>query len=1578
METPGLNYPRKVLGRALTVLFFSVALAAAAIPADARTHPRPNLRELRVSAPARTLVAGATFTARDRLKNVGRAAAKRSSVAFFLSRDARSGRDDLRLGARAVKPLRAGRTARGLKRLRLPAAVATGRWRVIACADPQRRVRESSERDNCAAAAGALTVAAAEPGPDPGPGGTPRPDPGGTPGPPPGPDSQPPTPDPVEVTLLQPDAGAATNAAAVTFSGSAAPGALVSVRVYPGNTPTGSTAASLDALPAADGTWSADAGALADGTYTAQATQTDSFGRTQTSPAHTFRVDRVRPGVSIAAPGDGSTTADTTPTISGAAGSATGDAATVTVRLYEGNEDSEKLAAPPFVVDVSGGAFAATPDAALVDGLYTARAEQVDDAGNVGMSAAVSFQVDHIGPTVNLVTPPSDSAVKVATFSGTAGDNAGDSPTVTITVRRASDNAVVRTLTPTRSGTSFSATASPALADGSYVARAEQSDGGGNTGTSAPHPFRVDTVAPAVTITAPADTKNPRPSFSGGAGTATGDSDTVTVTIRNATTNAVAASEAVQRSGGSWSLALTSNLPDGSYNVRATQTDSAGNSGSSAQPGFKVDTQAPSPTIGSPAAGATVTSARPTLTGTAGAASGDSSTVTVKLYAGTGTGGTLARTLTATRSGGTWSVAPGSAMAAGTYTAVAEQSDALGNAGQSGARTFTIDPPGPNVSLTQPLDATVTKDATPTFAGTAGTGPDDLPGVTVKIYAGSTASGTPVQTRTTSGSSWSIDASPALADGTYAAQAEQSDSAGNVGTSVVRTFRVDTVAPAVTIANPADTKNPKPGFSGNAGAATGDSATVTLTIRNAGTNAVVATQNATRSGSSWSVNLANALPDGSYTAQATQTDSAGNGGASSQPGFKVDTQAPAPTITSPAAGATVTAARPTLSGTAGSASGDSNTVTVKLYAGTGTGGTLARTLTATRSGGTWSVTAGSAVSAGTYTAVAQQQDALGNAGESAPRTFTVDPPGPNVTLTSPAPGTVTGDSTPAFSGASGTGPDDLPGVTVKIYSGGSATGTPVQTRSASGATWSVSASPALADGTYTAQAEQQDSAGNTGRSSAVTFSIDSASPTLTLTLNPASPNGDNGWYTSMPTVHVVADSAHFGSLSCTVDGSSATVTPTPGSSHSAEGDVPVSGDGSHTVSCTATDTTGNPPATKQVTFKVDRAAPTVALTTPANGATATLMTFTGSTGSEGGDVTLKVWSGTDTSGTLVRSQSKTPSGGAWSLTLANVLDDGQTYTARAEREDAAGNVGRSAAHTFMVPETLQAAGDIASCDSTGDEATAGVVAARSGTVAALGDDVYADGVNPEGSLANFQHCYEPSWGPLKPRTRPAIGNHEYNADLTGTGYFDYFNGIGADDGPAGPRGKGYYSYDKGSWHIVVLNTNNNCQSNIVSCSATSPQVTWLKSDLAAHPAQCTVAYFHHPRFSSYLYGDNPSNTTSTRVKPIWDALYAAGADLVLNGHAHNYERYRPLKPDGTVDDAFGIREFIAGEGGASHHSFSGARSANSLAFDSSTYGILELRLNSGGYSWQFVPAPGQGPYAGESGSASCHGAPPAP
>jgi hypothetical protein len=260
------------------------------------------------------------------------------------------------------------------------------------------------------------------------------------------------------------------------------------------------------------------------------------------------------------------------------------------------------------------------------------------------------------------------------------------------------------------------------------------------------------------------------------------------------------------------------------------------------------------------------------------------------------------------------------------------------------------------------------------------------------------------------------------------------------------------------------------------------------------------------------------------------------------------------------------------------------------------------------------------------------------------------------------------------------------------------------------------------------------------------------------------------------------------------------------------------------------------------------------------------------------------------------------------------------------------------------PVVLVGAGDIAECGSRGHNATADLLDAIAGTVFTVGDNAYGDG-----TAAEFAQCYHPSWGRHKARTRPSPGNHDYETGA-GSGYFAYFGEL------AGPAGKGYYSYDLSDWHIISLNSNVNMRSG-------SPQETWLRADLAATTKQCVLAYWHHPRFSSSKHG------SQSQTQPLWEALYEHGAEIVIGGHDHTYERFAPQTPDGRADPGRGIRQFVVGTGGKGHYGFRRPL-PNSEARDNTSYGVLKLTLNRGSYSWAFIPTAGDS--FADSGSGTCH------
>lgn len=333
--------------------------------------------------------------------------------------------------------------------------------------------------------------------------------------------------------------------------------------------------------------------------------------------------------------------------------------------------------------------------------------------------------------------------------------------------------------------------------------------------------------------------------------------------------------------------------------------------------------------------------------------------------------------------------------------------------------------------------------------------------------------------------------------------------------------------------------------------------------------------------------------------------------------------------------------------------------------------------------------------------------------------------------------------------------------------------------------------------------------------------------------------------------------------------------------------------------------------------------------------------------------------------------------------------------------------------------TLVGAGDIANCTHNNDEATAQLLGStlRSLTpdgslppldqarVLAMGDNAY-----PRGTRAQFANCYDNYfrfspydifdstrtdwWGQYKDRTMPVLGNHEYmnssDSSIASKPYFEYFsetteNNVTGFKGPAAPVpndptknqfgltfGKGYYSYDLGSWHIVALNSN--CEK-VGGCDANSPQGQWLQQDLASAANtnnQCTLAYFHHPLHAT------GTGTRTPNVKPFWDMLYSSGADVILSGHAHRYERHAPRNPDGQLDPTNGIRQFVVGTGGEPGGSEIDTTQVPNYqepldTVQIGTFGVLKLDLGADSYSWTFVPIAGQ--TFTDSGSGPCHGAP---
>lgn len=280
------------------------------------------------------------------------------------------------------------------------------------------------------------------------------------------------------------------------------------------------------------------------------------------------------------------------------------------------------------------------------------------------------------------------------------------------------------------------------------------------------------------------------------------------------------------------------------------------------------------------------------------------------------------------------------------------------------------------------------------------------------------------------------------------------------------------------------------------------------------------------------------------------------------------------------------------------------------------------------------------------------------------------------------------------------------------------------------------------------------------------------------------------------------------------------------------------------------------------------------------------------------------------------------------------------------------------------PPVILAAGDIGDCGRPNDDSTGALLDHLAGTVMPLGDVAYETGTPDE-----FQNCFGKAWGRVKARMRPVPGNHDYyctaaqGCSTPGAGYFGYFGAA------AGDPTKGYYDFTLGSWLVIVINTGT---EHITDYAVGSPQEQWLRRELAANSGKCVVAMWHHPRFSTI----KDRVPIRADVKPLWDALYEYGADLVLNGHDHVYERFAPQNPDGVADAAFGIRQFTVGTGGGeSLYAFDSIPPGSNVQVRNNvTNGVLQLTLHNTSYDWKFIPAPGFGSYT-DSGTGNCHGKP---
>jgi hypothetical protein len=1053
-----------------------------------------------------------------------------------------------------------------------------------------------------------------------------------------------------------------------SFSGTASEATEVTVSIYEGSSVSGSPVAEAHAS-GTGGSWSSGGATpvLADGTYTAVAEQESSFENGPgVSEERTFTVHTAKPSVTLNAVS--SPTKDSTPSFSGTASEKT----PVTVSVFEGSTATGLPLAEAHASGTGGSWSSGGASPALADGTYTAIAEQESAFGNgPGSSQERTFTVHTAKPVVTLNTVSSPTKDATPSFSGTASETTE----ITVSIYKGSSvsgSPVAEAHASGTGGSWSSEGASPALADGTYTAVAEQESAfGDGPGSSEERTFTVHTAKPVVTLNAVSSpTKDSTPSFSGTASEKT----PVTVSVfEGSTASGSPVAEAhASGTGGSWSSAGASPaLADGTYTAVAEQESAFGDGpGSSEERTFTVHTAKPAVTLN--AVSSPTKDSTPSFTGTAS----ETTEVTVSIYNGSSVSGSPVAEAHASGTGGSWSsggAAP--ALADGTYTAVAEQESAFGDGpGSSEERTFTVHTAKPVVTLN--AVSSPTKDSTPSFSGTA----SEKTPVTVSVFAAGDVGGTVVAEAhaTGTGGSWSSGgASPALADGAYTAVAEQESAFGNgPGSSQERTFTVHTAKPVVTLnAVSSPTKDSTPSFTGTANEKT--SVKVQIYKGFSASGSPVASATASGTGGSWSSGgAAPALADGTYTAVAEQESAFGDGpGSSEERTFTVDTKPPSVTldpISSPGNDSTP--------GFSGSAS-DTTEVTVRIFKGSSASGTPSAEAHATGTGGGWSSGAASpALADGSYTAVAVQESSRGTGeGVSEAIHFTIDTAPPHVTLgsvTSPS-----GNTTPSFSG---TASDTTP-VTVNVYAGANAEGAVVATAGATGTggSWSSgNASPSLPSGEYTARAEQSSSLGNgVGRSNADTFVVDTSSPTVTLN-GIASPSNDStptfsGTASDTTTVVVhVFDSGNK-------EVASASGSPSKGGwkSGALSKTLP---SGSYRAVASQASSLGNPVGmSAPISFVVETESPRVTLDQPPARSSINTPHFTGSA-SDTTQVKVVVFEGTDAKGSPIATLETAVSGGQFSTANISALPDGK-YTAIAEQPSSVGNAaGHSPERTFEI------------------------------------------------------------------------------------------------------------------------------------------------------------------------------------------------------------------------------------------------------------------------------------------------------
>ncbi|MDO4640759.1 MAG: Ig-like domain-containing protein [Neisseria sp.] len=736
-------------------------------------------------------------------------------------------------------------------------------------------------------------------------------------------------------------------------------------------------------------------------------------------------------------------TADTTPTITGTTNAAEGS--TVTLLVTDSAGATQTLT----TTVKADGTYSVEPTTQLASGDYTVKAT-VSDKLSPNDTAEATDPGSIIGITVDA---PDNTTDTTPTITGTT--SAPKDSVVTVTIKD-KDGATQVVTTTVKEGGTYSVDVPKALPEGTYTADASVKDKDGNDATAS-DPGSIDTTAPKITVDAPDNTNDTTPTITGTTDAPKDSVVTVTVTDKNGETQVVTTTV---KDGGTYSVDVPKALPEGTYKADASVKDPAGNEGKASDPG-SIDTTAPKITVDAPD---NTNDTTPTITGTTDAPKGSVVTVTV-----TDKNGETQVVTTTVKEGGTYSVDVPKALPEGTYKADASVKDPAGNEGKA-SDPGSIDTTAPKITVDAPDN---TNDTTPTITGTTDAPKGSVVTVTVTDKNGETQV---VTTTVKDGGTYSVDVPKALPEGTYKADASVKDPAGNEG-KASDPGSIDTTAPKITVDAPDNTNDTTPTITGTTDAPKGSVVTVTVTDKNGETQVVTTT---VKEGGTYSVDVPKALPEGTYKADASVKDPAGNEGKASDPG-SIDTTAPKITVDAPDNTNDTT---PTITGTTDAPKDSVVTVTV-----TDKNGETQVVTTTVKEGGTYSVDVPNALPEGPYTAGVSVKDPAGNEGK-ASDPGSIDTTAPKITVDAPD---NTNDTTPTITGTTDAPKGSVVTVTVTDKNGATQV---VTTTVKDGGKYSVDVPKAIPEGPYKAGVSVKDPAGNEGKAND-DGSIDTTAPSVT-------------------------------------------------------------------------------------------------------------------------------------------------------------------------------------------------------------------------------------------------------------------------------------------------------------------------------------------------------------------------------------------------------------------------------------------------------------------------------------------------